>query len=307
MGSVGAGAHRDRVGHELGVARQRERAHPARFRGIPRRRQVRESMHGEGGVRRRRRDAGREHRPGTLGLAPREQQLPGEPPDRRRRIARREQAGDPLPLHLWRLRELTRGVGQLRWRAHQRRGPLACRSLPVAGALVQGGELDPERAGPSQGAPPLHQHGARRVVAALVVQGHRPLAIGCLVARRRGGPASRHLPRAVGLVQTHVGPEQDPSQGRVTGAGRGGALRGGDQLRQPVEPRQHALQPEQRREIGGVRAQRREVNARRLPELTRALELEALTDGLAGRDPPGRDRERQTERQTGDAAIAVVH
>ena len=146
-------------------------------------------------------------------------------------------------------------------------------------------------------------------MAALLVQGHRPLAIGRLVARRRGRPAQRHRSRAVGLVDAHVGAEQHRPERRVRGTRDGGALRGGHELRQPVERRQHTLQPEQRRKIGGVRAQRREVDARRLLELTRALELEALSDGLCARHLPGREREPETEkdRHAGDAGLTVAH
>ena len=144
-------------------------------------------------------------------------------------------------------------------------------------------------------------------MAALVVERHRPLAIGRLVARRRRRPAPRHRARAVGLVDSDVRAQQDGPERRVTGARQGGTLRDGHELRQPVEPRQHTLEPEQRREIGGVRAQRGEIDARRLLELTRALELETLSNSLAAREPPGRDRERDAEHQTGDAPIAVGH
>ena len=308
-GRVGAGAHGHRVGHQLGVARQRERPHPARFRRILRCREIGEAAHRVSRIRGRRRHAGGEHRPGALGRAPGEQQLPGEPPHRRRRIARREQGRDPLAVHLRRLRQLARGVRQLYRRAPplERRGPLAGCPLPVAHALAQRGELDPERTGTSQGTPPFEQHGARRVVAALIVQRHRPLAIGRLVARRRRRPAPRHLPRAVGLVDSHVRAEQHRPQRRIRGARGGGALRDRHELRQPVEPRQHPLQPEQRREIGGVRAQRREVDARRLLELTRALELEALSDRLPTHHAAGRERQRETDGYAGDDAIAAGH
>ena len=74
------------------------------------------------------------------------------------------------------------------------------------------------------------------------------------------------------------------------------------QLAQPAERRQDALEPKQRREVRRVAAQCGEVDRRGLVELPLALQLEPLPDGLRScrATPPKRgegERRAQNERE----------
>src|SRR5206468_477931 len=88
--------------------------------------------------------------------------------------------------------------------------------------------------------------------------------------------------RAVGLVQRHIRAQQDGPQRRVGRTGTERALGHRHQLYQPVERWQDPLESEQRGEIGWLGPERREVDTRRLLELTGTLKLDALPPGGYG-------------------------
>src|SRR5207247_7052290 len=73
-----------------------------------------------------------------------------------------------------------------------------------------------------------------------------------------------------------------------------------------IDGRQHALEPEQRREVGRFGPQRREIDGRRLIVLAGALELEALADrlgrqGASAQEHDGRDDQQgEAPRTHGD-------
>ena len=130
-----------------------------------------------------------------------------------------------------------------------------------------------------------------------VLERHRPLPVRSLVARRGGGPPERHRPSAVGLVQGDVCAEQHAPQRYVGRTRRRRPLGRRQQLPQAIERRQDALQPEQRREVGRIGPQGREIDGRGLLVLAGALELEALANGLRRQHARGQEQHQAEGQQ----------
>ena len=224
------GAHRQRLGDQIGVARECECPDAAGVGSVPAIRQVGEAAQCGRRVGGRLRDGGREHAPGALGLAPAQKQLGRKAVHERLGVGRQDRAQDPLPLLRRRFGERTRGARELRRCLAQRGRPFARRPFPLAHALQQFAQLDAEHPGPPQRASPEQEHLTRLLEAVRVLQRDRPLAVRRLVPRLLGRPALRQGTGAVRLVQRDVGAEQQGPQRGVPWARRHGALGRREQL-----------------------------------------------------------------------------
>ncbi len=251
------------------------------------------------------RDGRREHRPRARRVSPPEQQLGAKAARRRGRGRAGEKADHLLVLVLGGVGELRDRVGRLRRVRGHERAPLGRRTLPIAGALRQVGELERQRGGPAQGPPTALQHGAGVVELALILERYRPLAPRRLVARRAGDPALGGGPHAVGLVEPRVHAELERAQQQVGRVGYLCAPHQRQQLGEAAQARKHALQAEQRGEVRGLGAQRRQIDGRGIGETALPLQLEPLADRLGGERHATAQRQRE-ERAT-DAGTEPAH
>jgi hypothetical protein len=281
---VRARPRRQWLGEQIGQPRERPPARPLRpGRGPPCRLGETPQRHRRG--RHRRIDRRRQHFPAAFRLPPQDQQLGHESPGRDGGRRTGERARDAVALIQRHVLQLDDGIGKLRRNGRHRRDPLQCRGQPVTAALRHLADLDRQRIGPAKGVPAFDQDGMGLVEALVVLERDRPLTPGSGILRGGGSPAARDGRRTVAFAQRGPGAHGESAQ-RRSRIHRQGPAHKRRQLEQPAQQRQHALQSQQGREIGGIRPERCGVQRGRRLEAPLALELESLTDRLRARRRP---------------------